>query len=142
MPIIVLIIGFSYMNLLKAGDESMNQSWKWGQGVGLTDGTRPNDPATRQEVMTMLQRFYNLCTDEATDAASWLIAVFSWFSMGEIPSYLLQYAHLLYGGCCVSYYCKSAYENKPKIERHVSERSPTAAGGICEANVLRGGDEV
>ena len=50
-------------------------------------------------------------------AASWLIAVFSWFSMGEIPSYLLQYAHLLYGGCCVSYYCKSAYENKPKIER-------------------------
>ena len=68
LPIIVLIIGFSCMNLLKAGDESMNQSWKWGQGVGLTDGTRPNDPATRQEVMTMFQRFYNLCTDEAADA--------------------------------------------------------------------------
>ena len=48
---------------------------------------------------------------------SWAIAVFSWFYFGEIPAYLLRYSHLIYGACCASYYCKSAYENKPKIER-------------------------
>ena len=34
----------------------MNQEWIWGQMVGLTDGTRPNDPATRQEAVTMIYR--------------------------------------------------------------------------------------
>jgi len=55
-------------------------------------------------------------------AASWLIAVFSWFFMGEIPAYLLRYSHLLYGAGCASYYCKTAYENKPKIEKDIKER--------------------
>ena len=50
-------------------------------------------------------------------AATWIIAVFSWFYFGEVPGYLLRYSHLLYGACCCSYYCKTAYENKPKIER-------------------------
>lgn len=48
----------------------MDQSWKWAQEVGLTDGSRPDDPATRQEVMTMIHRLYRLCTEgESTPAA-------------------------------------------------------------------------
>lgn len=54
-------------------------------------------------------------------ALSWVIAVFSWFYAGEIPVYLLRYSHLIYGACCASYYCKTAYENKPKIEGKGSE---------------------
>ena len=34
----------------------MNQEWIWGQDVGLTDGTRPNAPASREEAVTMIYR--------------------------------------------------------------------------------------
>ena len=50
-------------------------------------------------------------------AATWVIAVFSWFYFREAPAYLLRYSHLLYGASCCSYYCKTAYENKQKIAR-------------------------
>lgn len=42
----------------------MAQSWDWGQNVGLTDGSRPDDPITRQESITMLYRFYELTKDD------------------------------------------------------------------------------
>ena len=49
-------------------------------------------------------------------AATWLVAVFSWFHLGKIPWELIQNASWLYGATFVSYCGKSAYENKPKIE--------------------------
>lgn len=33
-------------------------SWQWGIDKGLTDGNRPKDNATREEVVTMLKRLY------------------------------------------------------------------------------------
>ena len=42
--------------------------------------------------------------------ATWTVVVFSWFSLGEIPLYLIQFATWLYGAAFVSYCCKSAYE--------------------------------
>ena len=35
-------------------------AWNWAINNGLTDGTRPTDPVTRQEIMVLFQRFYNL----------------------------------------------------------------------------------
>lgn len=37
----------------------MKQPWLWGTENRIVDGTRPDDPATRQEVITMLNRLYN-----------------------------------------------------------------------------------
>jgi len=48
---------------------------------------------------------------------SWIMAAYSLFILGEIPWELIRDINLLYGASCVSYYCKSAYENKPKIEK-------------------------
>jgi len=53
---------------------------------------------------------------------AWTAAVFSWFYVGEIPADLLRYSHLIYGACCASYFCKSAYENKPKIESGIERK--------------------
>lgn len=39
-----------------------NTTTLWGQQSGITDGTRPNDPASRQEAVTMINRLYALCT--------------------------------------------------------------------------------
>lgn len=33
-------------------------AWDWGKRQGITDGTRPKDVATREEIVTMLCRFY------------------------------------------------------------------------------------
>jgi hypothetical protein len=35
------------------------EAWEWAQENGLTDGTRPGDQITRQEVITLLHRLYN-----------------------------------------------------------------------------------
>jgi len=39
--------------------EWATDAWKWAFNIGLTDGTRPQDQMTRQEVVTLLHRFYN-----------------------------------------------------------------------------------
>jgi len=41
----------------------INDSWQWGRTTGIVDGTRPNDPTTRREMMVFLQRFSDLCID-------------------------------------------------------------------------------
>ncbi len=33
------------------------EAWEWAKKEGITDGTRPNEPATREEIITMLYRF-------------------------------------------------------------------------------------
>ena len=51
----------------------MTDAWTWGQNIGLTDGARPHDQITRQEVITMLHRLHNFnnyvipVTDEDLD---------------------------------------------------------------------------
>lgn len=35
------------------------EAWEWGKKEGITDGTRPGDTATREEVITMLYRYHN-----------------------------------------------------------------------------------
>ena len=49
--------------------------------------------------------------------ATWSVSVYSWFHMQIVPIELLQYATWLYAAALVSYKGKSAYENKPKIEK-------------------------
>lgn len=51
-----------------------------------------------------------------TYAATWLIAVISWFRMQLLPDELMKYSTFLYGVALAVYGGKSAYENKPKIE--------------------------
>jgi hypothetical protein len=36
------------------------EAWQWGKGAGLCDGTRPRDPLTREEAITLFHRFKNL----------------------------------------------------------------------------------
>jgi len=33
-------------------------AWAWAMREGITDGTRPSDPVTRQEIVTMLHRYH------------------------------------------------------------------------------------
>ena len=33
------------------------EAWEWAIETGITDGTRPKEPATREEIITMLYRF-------------------------------------------------------------------------------------
>lgn len=33
------------------------EAWEWAKKEGITDGTRPKEPATREEIITMLYRF-------------------------------------------------------------------------------------
>ena len=33
------------------------EAWEWAKRVGITDGKRPHDPATREEVITFLYRY-------------------------------------------------------------------------------------
>lgn len=33
-----------------------NEAWEWASALGITDGTRPHDTATREEIITMLWR--------------------------------------------------------------------------------------
>lgn len=35
------------------------EAWEWGKGKGITDGTRPRDTCTREELVTMLYRAIN-----------------------------------------------------------------------------------
>lgn len=37
--------------------EWAKEDWQWGQDVGLTDGTNPKNPCTREQVMAMLHRY-------------------------------------------------------------------------------------
>ena len=74
MLIILAMTGFFNANFYEMEREKHmdNTSWQWGQDVGLTDGTRPDSSATRQEVMALLHRLYALCTDsnDAVDDGS------------------------------------------------------------------------
>jgi len=49
--------------------------------------------------------------------ATWVVAVISWFALGETPRELISYTTWLYGAALATYSGKSAYENKPKIAR-------------------------
>lgn len=42
-------------------------AWQWGIENGLTDGTRPDDPVTRQEAIAMMNRLLNLFADGSMD---------------------------------------------------------------------------
>lgn len=42
-----------------APDNWAKVDWDWAKSFGLTDGTRPKDAVTRQEVMALLKRFYD-----------------------------------------------------------------------------------
>ena len=53
----------------------------------------------------------------AVYAATWVVAVVSWLLGGEVPEELMLYTTGLYGSAFAVYGGKSAYENKPKIER-------------------------
>ena len=54
------------LNKLKEEDEVSKdkpsnwakEAWEWAIENGITDGTRPKEPATREEIVTMLYRFY------------------------------------------------------------------------------------
>ena len=58
----------SYLGIKYKEDESMTdkdkpsnrakEAWEWAIEKGITDGTRPKEPATREEIITMLNRFY------------------------------------------------------------------------------------
>ena len=48
-------------------------------------------------------------------AASWTVAVISWFTLGEIPWEFKQWVSLMYTAAFTSYCGKTAYENKSKI---------------------------
>ena len=50
-------------------------------------------------------------------AATWVVAVLSWFLIGEVPEALLSYTTWLYGAAWAVYGCKAAYENRCKIEK-------------------------
>ena len=50
-------------------------------------------------------------------ALTWVMAVISWFAIGEVPQELMLYTTGLYGSVFAVYGGKSAYENKPKIEK-------------------------
>ena len=47
---------------------------------------------------------------------TWGIAIYSWFTSTPFPIELVQYVSVFYGLAQCAYYCKSAYENKAKIE--------------------------
>ena len=49
--------------------------------------------------------------------ATWVLAVASWLTIGELPHELMLYTTGLYCSAFAVYGGKSAYENKPKIER-------------------------
>jgi hypothetical protein len=48
--------------------------------------------------------------------ATWIVAAYSWFSMGSQPDELMKYSTYLYGTALAIYGGKSAFENKAKIE--------------------------
>ena len=54
------------LNALKGADKVADkdkpsnwakETWEWAKKEGITDGTRPKEPATREEIITMLYRF-------------------------------------------------------------------------------------
>ena len=56
----------SELNVLKGVDKVAEQNtpsawakeaWEWGKKNGVTDGTRPKDAITREEVITMLYNY-------------------------------------------------------------------------------------
>ena len=49
--------------------------------------------------------------------ATWGLAVASWLTTGEVPQELMLYTTGLFGSAFAVYGGKSAYENKPKIEK-------------------------
>ena len=64
-----------------------------------------------------------MCLSGALFFAAFAVSVVSWFALGEIPSELLTYAALPFGLALPAYCGKSAYENKPKIERGWEDRA-------------------
>ena len=71
-----------------------------------------NIPKQKMEFSKKLMIFASLIF-----AATWGLAVYAWIVGGEIPLKLIEIVNWLYGAVFVSYCCKSAYENKCKIER-------------------------
>ena len=62
--LLILIVSMCNFGCYEKEGEEMNNSWQWGIEQGITDGTRPDDPVTRQEVMTLLNHLYGLCTGD------------------------------------------------------------------------------
>ena len=73
---------------------------------------RPKSNKKKVEFSKKLMYFASLIY-----AAILAVTVYSWFDFQSVPRELLQYASWLYGATIVSYNCKSAYENKAKIEK-------------------------
>ena len=48
--------------------------------------------------------------------ATWAVAVISWFMWQQFPHEIVQYTGW-FAGTAIAYMCKTAYENKPKIEK-------------------------
>ena len=46
-----------------------------------------------------------------------VIALMSWFLFGEWPQEIIEHFSWPYAAVITGYMCKSAYENKPKIQR-------------------------
>ena len=79
---------------------------------------RPRAP-TRHKKMEFSKKL--LAFASVLYAATWIVAVFSWFTAGEIPSELLQYSTWLYGASLAIYGAKAGVENKYKIENGSGE---------------------
>ena len=45
------------------------------------------------------------------------VALLSWFLLGEWPREIVEHFSWPFGAAVVSYMCKTAYENKPKIQK-------------------------
>ena len=52
-------VGVYNADIGEAEKKWYSEAQRWAVEKGVTDGTRPNDPTTRAEVWTMLQRLYN-----------------------------------------------------------------------------------
>ena len=53
----------------KVGDKNTpsswaKEAWEWAKKEGITDGTRPKDTTTREEMVTMLHRYYKKVTQK------------------------------------------------------------------------------
>lgn len=46
-----------------------------------------------------------------------IVAILSWFLIGEWPREVIEHFSWPFGAIIATYMCKSAYENKPKIEQ-------------------------
>lgn len=56
-----------YLELADDVPDWGQDAWNWGKQEKITDGSRPNDPVTRVEVMTLLYRVFNLVIKTVKD---------------------------------------------------------------------------